>query len=68
MEQKKFHPRGDHAPLSPSLGTPLSEMHTTTLAVFIDFSKAFDSLWRERLLHKLRKKGITGNTIADFMS
>ena len=43
----------------------------TTLAVFIDFSKAFDLLWREGLLYKLRKKGITGNTfawIADFMS
>ena len=28
---------------------------------FIDFAKAFDTVWRPSLLHKLLKKGIGGN-------
>ena len=32
-----------------------------TLAVLIDFEKAYDSVWRERLLVKLFKSGIQGN-------
>ena len=34
---------------------------SATQAVFLDFSKAFDLLWKEGLLHKLRKMGLTGN-------
>jgi ribonuclease HI len=33
-----------------------------TMAIFLDFSKAFDLMWHEGLLYKLRQKGITGNT------
>jgi len=32
-----------------------------TLAVFLDFSKAFDMLWKEGLLHKLHSLGVGGN-------
>jgi ribonuclease HI/exonuclease III len=42
-----------------------------TLAIFLDFSKAFDMVWKEGLLHKLRKIGIGGNMlnyINNFMS
>ena len=41
------------------------------LAIFLDFSKAFDMVWREGLLHKLRNLGIGGRMhawIADFLS
>src|SRR5664279_1659424 len=33
------------------------------LSVFLDFEKAFDLIWKEGLLYKLRKKGITDNTL-----
>jgi ribonuclease HI/exonuclease III len=42
-----------------------------TLAIFLDFSKAFDMVWREGLLYKLRNLGIGGRMyswIADFLS
>ena len=35
---------------------------SNTLAIFLDFSKAFDLMWHEGLMYKLREKGITGNT------
>jgi len=41
------------------------------LAVFIDFEKAFDMVWRSGLLIKLKRFGINGhmfNWIADFIS
>jgi ribonuclease HI/exonuclease III len=43
----------------------------TTQAILLDFSKAFDLLWREGLLHKLRKIGLQGQLyqwIDDFLS
>ena len=42
-----------------------------TLAIFLDFSKAFDMVWRAGLLYKLRRLGIGGriyNWIADFLT
>jgi len=42
-----------------------------TLAVFIDLKNAFDLMWRQGLLHKLRKMGVTGRTyhfIRDFLT
>jgi ribonuclease HI len=41
------------------------------VAVLLDFSKAFDLLWRDGLLYKLRNLGITGRTyawISDFLT
>ena len=32
-----------------------------TCAIMLDFTKAFDLLWREGLLYKLRKQGLGGN-------
>ena len=37
--------------------------------VFLDKSKAFDKVWHEDLLHKLKENGISGkllNTVKDF--
>ena len=42
-----------------------------TLGVFIDLEKAFDMLWRDGLLYKLRKIGVCSNMlgwISDFLS
>jgi len=42
-----------------------------TLALFLDFSKAFDMVWKEGLLAKLRRLGIGGNMhrfIDDFLT
>ena len=30
---------------------------------FVDFQKAFDSVWHKGLFHKLKKAGINGNTL-----
>src|SRR5215831_460847 len=41
-----------------------------TVGVFIDFEKAYDMIWRNGLLAKLKKIGITGNMFAfikDFL-
>ena len=38
-------------------------------AVFLDISKAFDKVWRQGLLYKLKRNGISGNlleTLTDF--
>ena len=46
-------------------------MFENTLAIFLDFSKAFDMVWRNGLLKKLRDLGIGGkmyNWIADFLT
>jgi len=43
----------------------------TTVAVFFDFSKAFDMLWKDGLIHKLHNMGINGRIkswIEDFLS
>ena len=43
----------------------------TTLCLFIDFEKAFDSIWKKGLIVKLHKIGITGNIlylINDFLT
>jgi hypothetical protein len=42
-----------------------------TLAVFLDFSRAFDMVWRDGLLHKLHKLGVGGNVlnyVQDFLT
>lgn len=42
-----------------------------TLAVFLDFSKAFDMVWRDGLMYKLRQLGIEGglySCIREFLS
>jgi hypothetical protein len=36
--------------------------------VFLDFSKAFDSVWHEGLLYKLERIGINGNLLYWFRS
>lgn len=37
-----------------------------TCAVFLDVSKAFDKVWREGLIHKLKSSGISGNLLLFF--
>ena len=42
-----------------------------TIAIFFDFSKAFDMLWKEGLMHKIEEIGIRGklaNWIRDFLT
>ena len=42
----------------------------TTICIFIDFEKAFDSIWKAGLIVKMHKLGITGNflhLINDFL-
>ncbi len=42
-----------------------------TVAIFLDFSKAFDMVWHEGLIHKLTKAGLKGkiiNYIRDFLT
>ena len=42
-----------------------------TRAVFLDISKAFDKVWHEGLIFKLKQNGITGNLlnlVANFLS
>jgi len=42
-----------------------------TIAILIDFTKAFDLIWHEGLLYKMRKFGLTGRTykcILDFLT
>ena len=42
-----------------------------TRAVFLDISKAFDKVWHEGLLYKLKQNGVSGNRlniITDFLS
>ena len=46
------------------------EHHHDTLAVFLDISKAFDKVWHEGLLLKLKSNGISGhllNLFSDFL-
>ena len=34
--------------------------------VFLDISKAFGKVWHEGIIHKLRRKGISGNLLKAF--
>ena len=48
-------------------------IHTkgSTIAIFFDFSKAFDMLWKNGLIYKMKQCGINGkilNWIEDFLS
>jgi hypothetical protein len=43
----------------------------STVAVFLDISKAYDSVWSQGLVYKAAKLGVTGNTLAlieEFLS
>ena len=42
------------------------ERHDETRAVFLDISKAFDKVWHNGLIHKLKCNGISGNLLAFF--
>ena len=44
------------------------EKHDETRAVFLDISKAFDKVWHNGLIHKLKCNGISGNLLAFFES
>ncbi len=42
------------------------ERHDETRALFLDISKAFDKVWHDGLIHKLKCNGISGNLLAFF--
>ena len=42
------------------------EKYDETRAVFLDISKAFDKVWHDGLLHKLKSNGISGNLLLFF--
>jgi hypothetical protein len=42
------------------------EKQDETRAVFLDISKAFDKVWHEGLIHKLKTNGISGNLLKFF--
>ena len=42
--------------------------HMDSLFVYLDISKAFDRVWHEGLLFKLKQNGITGSLHAWFTS
>ena len=52
-------------PITHSIYTAFEEFPSReTRAVFLDMSKAFDKIWHEGLLFKLKSNGITGSLIA----
>ena len=65
---RKFHSTTQQvAMLSQEMKDALDNSKST-LAVFIDFKSAYDSIWRQKLLQKMMSLGIEGSVLSWFQS